>query len=68
MRTPVKKILKSSLIVGIIMLFVGTSISVAYDSSTDEVPHQNNNLFFLNYAFVMSSEMVHMVQTIHTFG
>ena len=47
------RMIRKGIAVGIILLlFVGTSISVAYDTSTDEVPHQNNNLFFLYHAFV----------------
>jgi hypothetical protein len=45
--------IRKGIAVGIILLlFVGTSISVAYDTSTDEVPPQNINLFFLKHAFV----------------
>lgn len=41
-------------VIGIILLSVGTSISVAYDALTDEIrdPHQSNDGFFLKHAFV----------------
>ena len=47
-----KPLISKCLAIGIILLFVGTSISVANDSSTDEVPHQSGEGFFLEYAYV----------------
>jgi hypothetical protein len=47
------RMIRKGIAVGIILLlFVGTSISVAYDTSTDEIPHQSVDMYFLNYAFV----------------
>ncbi len=41
-------------VIGIILLSVGTSISVAYDALTDEIrdPPQSAELYFLKYAFI----------------
>ena len=49
-----KPLISKCLAIGIILLFVGTSISVAYDTSTDEVRESPQSLdgFFLDHAFV----------------
>jgi hypothetical protein len=45
--------IRKGIAVGIILLlFAGTSISVAYDASIDEVPPQTADMYFLKHAFV----------------